>query len=372
MEEAGRPGTEGGGQGHRHKNSKLAHSQPHIGIFGNGVPEALLAAAGVQPVDVRSAPDGVAPQTPAIAALIEPFLDDHARLFLHRLFSGRLDHLAAIVFPRDEAAALTAFHYAREIVRLGIATCRPRLHLFNLVHRDGPAALRFNRSEAARLWSELGVAAPTEAALSTALAAERARAAALSRLAEARSRGRVTGTDAMVWRNAGRVLAADHHADLLTAALAGPPAPPATGPRLALIGAPTNDIALCSALETIGPIVADPHPMGDVWPAPLPAGDSLDDILIAAAADPFCPRIVPPARHPQAVIAACVAARADFALFQLDQHDDLLGWDLPTLRVGLAAHGIPLADLGFRDHRPDAGWRENALAILRAALGGRP
>jgi hypothetical protein len=342
-------------------------NRDRVGIFGNGVPEALLTAAGLHPVDVRSSPDGPPAEAPAISALVEPFVDDHARLFLHRLFSGRLDHLAAIVFPRDDAAALSAFQFAREFVRLGIAACRPRLCLFNLIHRDGPAALRFNRAQVERLWSELGVATPSDAALSAALANERLRAASLARLDAARSAGRVSGTDAVVWRNAGRFAAAGRHATLLDAALATP-APAPTGPRLALIGAPTDDISLYTALETLGPIVADPHPMGDVWPGPLPSADSLDALLIAAAADPFCPRIVPPARHPEAVIAACVAARAGLALFQLDQHDDLLGWDLPTLRSGLAAHGIALVDIGFRDHRPDANWRENALATIRAAM----
>src|SRR5690606_5355500 len=66
-----------------------ASAAPRVGVFGNGVPEILLAAAGAIPVhlnlgQIAAIPDGEG----SIAEVIEPFVDEEVRLFLLRLMHG--------------------------------------------------------------------------------------------------------------------------------------------------------------------------------------------------------------------------------------------------------------------------------------------
>lgn len=344
-----------------------------LGIFGNGLPEGIVAATGAQLQHVHVAPEPELDITAAgIAAFMEPFLDAHVRIFLHRLFAGRFDHLKAIVFCRDDAPALLAYQYALELGRLGFGSARmPRLLLWNMVHKQGAAAARFNLVQLDRLWlalSRLGCAMPETEALRTSAAAEYARAVALGRLEELRKHDApgIDGASAMRWRNAGRYLTARRHCELLEAALDGlSRRGPREGARIGLVGSQLDCAESYATIEAFGTIVCDLQPLGEVWPLPGAGEPNPQTVLAAAAADPFCPRSDPPARFVDAMVERCVEARCDVVLAQLGANDDSFGWDVPGLRHRLEENGIALIDLGFRDHRPAPEW----LASVRQALG---
>lgn len=178
----------------------------------------------------------------------------------------------------------------------------------------------------------------------------------------------------MRWRNAGRYLGAGEHARLLEAGVAASAGrTPRGGARIGLVGSPTADGWLYDLIEEAGTIVADPHPYGLAWPPPVPpAGPtSLDAILRAATCNALDPRSLPVAAHRRAVVDACVAARCDLVVFQLDEHDDCFGWDLPAIRDSLEEAGIAAVDLGFRPGWDDPDWREQVRVQLRTAGPGR-
>lgn len=353
-------------------------ARPRVGVFGNGLPEALLLAVGCRPVDVKSVPDGAARSAGDIDAYVEPFVDDHARLFLNRLFGGAFAGLPAIVFSRDDAAGLVAYQYALEFMRLhGRPAGIPRLLLWNAVPGEGAAVAAFNRRQAEQLWADLagiGARAASEGALAEAIAREARRAAVLAELESCRQGAAptVSGAEALRWRNAGRFLAPEEHARLLDAVIAAlRNRPPRTGLRIGLVGAATDAESLYAALEAEGTVVCDPQPFGTAWPGPVPASPSLDALLEAAARDPLLQRAKSATARRAAIVAACVGAGCDLVAAQIDQNDDTFGWEWPSLAAELARHGITTVNLGFRDYRPDTQWCDAARARIAGFRGNK-
>ena len=137
---------------------------PRVGVFGLGVPEGAIAASGAVCVHVNFGP---IPDDEPIRAVIEPFVDHEVRVFLNRFALGDFNGMTAIVFARDDAAAVTAYQYATEWVRQGRAPQgAPRLFLFNLVHAATAVARRFNDIQCDKLQDflvDLGLARPDPA-----------------------------------------------------------------------------------------------------------------------------------------------------------------------------------------------------------------
>lgn len=344
-----------------------------VGFFGSDFPVVLVAACGLRAVDVEMEPAADAGcVSAAVDEVAEPFVDASARRFLHRLLCGAYDDLAAIVFSRSTAAAYIAYLYATELRRQQRGAVGPLLHLWNGQLTDSDAVAAFNRSEAHRLEQTLASIGGSgiEEGLPGAVAAERQRAEALAGLERTVQSGRISGHDAMRWRNAGRYLDAAEHARLLKAATDeraenGKRA----GRRIGLIGSPVAESRLYDLIEEFGTIVADPHSYGFAWPPPVPS-DAADigAVLEAAATHRLQPRALPVAGHRQAIVRACVEAGCDAAVIQLDPHDDTVGWDLPDIRARLHAAGIRIVDLGFRPDPVDEAWLEAARGKLREAL----
>ena len=348
---------------------------PRIGVFGNGVPEPLVAAAGATPVHLnfgrppagRSSPDG-------IAAVIEPFVDEEVRLFLLRLVSGEFADYRGIIFARDDAPALIAYQYATEWVRQGRAHGKvPPLFLWNLVHTSSAPVRSFNQVQAGKLFdffAAVGLTRPSERSIGAASAHELSRRSRLDALAQHES---ITGSIASRWRNAGRFMPAQDHARLLSAALMEAKTLTNETPaaRLGLVGSPLASMAAYSMFERFGRLVADLQPWGQVWPG-RDATPNVEAILAATAADPFCPRATPAHTHRKALVKAIVAARCDLVICQLAQTDDTFGWEVPALQADLAEQGIGFVNLGFRDAEPDRNWLNHAASLIAAALEVRP
>lgn len=342
-----------------------------IGLFGDGLPELLVQAAGGR-CEAVHLPHSLPSHLPeAVAGLVEPFVDDHVRRFLGAFAAGAFDGLRAIVFSRDDAPALVAYLYAAELRRQGLAPAEPRLVLWNLVHREDLWAAEFNRRQCHRLWQELeaaGLRRPDTAAFAAAHAAARARQSALARLTERQRAAAIPGAEALRWRNAGRFLEPADHAQLLQAALAEP-ARPRPGLRIGCVGSALASPAAHAAVEARGTVVCDLLPLGETWPVPVPTEASVEAVLAVTAADPFCPRIVPPGRYRRALVDRLVQARCDLVLVQLAEGDDAFGWEMPALRRELAARGIRLVDLGFRGSEPTADWLARARAAVAEQAG---
>ena len=350
----------------------ISSAQPLVGIFGNGMPETLVAAAGAVPVHLSL---GFTDDEHPVASVIEPFVDDEVRTFLVRLMNGEFADYRGIIFSRDDAPALIAYQYATEWIRQGKPRGNtPPLFLWNLVHTDSAPVRAFNAVQAEKLFAffaSIGLARPDPAALQRAAADEGRRQAALGDLTAAVG-VTVSGAHAMQWRNAGRFMQAAEHARLLTSALNQGAGTVSAGRRIALVGSPLACPRTYAVLETFGSIVCDLQPLGSVWPGPGNTSGDLETILSAAAADASCPRITPSAAHRSGIVKSILDARCDLVVCQLAQTDDTFGWEVPRLFAELAGHGITCVNLGFRDPEPPAAWLDRATSIIAQALEARP
>jgi hypothetical protein len=348
-------------------------AKPLLGVFGDAFPVELARAAGFMALDVGAEPDADRSlRSDRVAEFIEPFVDERARRFLHRLSTGAFDNFAGIVFSRDDAAAHLAFLYAGELRRQAIGVFRPELLLWNLTHTASPAVAKFNLAEAQVLEDRLrtlGGRRWEAAGLGAAVADERGRREALAGLEALRRNGIVSGSEMLRWRNAGRYMSAGRHAELLFDAASGLAGrSPRRGARLGLVGSGIDQCWLYDMLEEFGTVVADPHPLGSAWPHPRPVTDSLDQIVAAVASNPLAPRHLPVAQHRAAIVQACVEAGSEIVVAQLDENDDTFGWDWPSIRADLEANGTAWLELGFRPYLPDEGWVAAARAKLSAAV----
>jgi 2-hydroxyglutaryl-CoA dehydratase, D-component. len=353
------------------ENWSSTAAMPRVGIFGNGMPETLVAAAGAVPVHLAL---GTTTQSHPICEVIEPFVDEEVRYFLVRLMRGDFADLAGIIFARDDAPALIAYQYATEWIRQDLERAKtPPLFLWNLVHTDTQPVRTFNRVQAKKLFGffeGLGLESPDAADIAAAARAEQERAAALRKL-DAAVGVSLSGTRAARWRNAGRFMSAGEHADLLAAALAEtvedlpPPA------RIGIVGSPLCCEKTYRMIEGFGTVVCDQQGFGQVWPGPGNAASELEDILVATAADPSCHRIAPTSSHRAGLVRALKEARCNLVVCQLSQTDDTFGWEIPALATELAAQGMTLVNLGFRDARPGDAWLEGAAQQLDQALEAR-
>lgn len=348
-----------------------ASPSPRVGLFGNGIPETLIAAAGALPVHLSMGRPGAKSE---IDAVIEPFVDQEVRVFLNRLMNGEFSACRGIVFSRDDAPALIAYQYATEWIRQGRAGDGvPPLFLWNLVHTGTPAVQAFNAIQSEKLFAfleSIGLSRPASEAISQAAAAETDRHDALARMQAAVGTS-LSGTTALRWRNAGRFVDARDHTLLLEAALTGRSEKPRGGVRLGIVGSPLSCIQTYEMLETFGTVVCDLQPWGKVWPGPGNVAQNVTEMLNATAADTFCPRITPSTAHRAAMIEALASAGCDLVICQLAQTDDTFGWEIPSLASGLAARGIPFVNLGFRDASPDEDWRNRAAKRVQTALEAR-
>lgn len=337
-----------------------------IGIFGEGFPEALLRATGARPTCLHVAPvDGDSNAGQAVSDCIEPFVDHAVQCFLHRFALDCFRNLQAIIFCRDDTAALVAYQYAMELRRLGLAPATPQLILWNLVH--APHAHEFNMRQVDKLWHCLGILPPDDSALATALTEERDRANALAELSD----GNVSASTAMRWRVAGRGMDGREHAQLIRAALSTAAGPVEQSLRLGLIGAPITEVGLYQTLELHGHIVCDLQPVAAAWPVPLPDIPSIGAFVQAAASDPACARIVPPDRHTEMLLSRLTEANCDAVICQLQPHDDVFGWDVPQISDYLSAAEIPFINLGFIDPAPDDAELARTGALLTHELRQR-
>ena len=337
---------------------------PVIGHFGDDLPLHVVRAFGAVPSCIKLAPEDEDLQASAIEGLLEPFMDDFARQFLLRFAAGHLDGMAGLVFSRDDAAAFTAYQYATEFRRQGIAGRQaPPLHLWNFLHSDTVPVAAFNRVQLQRLQDFLMVVSGTRQPR-LAGDGDELQQAALDRLQalQAESPCRISGREALVWRNAGRWLSPEVHAKALEAAFQGAVQPGHVA-RIALVGSATCSLPFYETIEQCGTVVCDLQPFGRYRAS---AEQNDEAWLLAEARDDLHPRGVPAERYRPALLKHIVDARCDLVISQVDRNDDTFGWEVPALSKALKARGIRFVDLGFRPMRPDDQW----LAAAAARIAG--
>jgi hypothetical protein len=266
-----------------------------VGTVGEGVPEEVLVAAGVEVVAVAGAPGE---PTELAERFVEPMVGERARSQLQRLLDGSYGRLDLLLFSREEDALLRLFYTVREIRRLEPARGLPPARLVDLQQLATPATRRWNRERIRALCSLLRV---EDDALPPAIA-------------KCNSRRRRTASPA-----AGRR-------------------------RVYVTGSPYRETALPDAVDAAGgAIVEGPPVLTDEDGDPVDAiARRYEHPLVARAAASSAARAAATAED-------AVDSGADVVLAFYLEGDDGLRWEYPEQREALAAAGLPVLLL---DHQP--------------------
>lgn len=309
-----------------------------VGIIGAGVPDAMVLAAGAEPLHLApgSGPtphaDAFVPsESPSLKRLAEPALD------------GSLGFLDLLVVTRSEE---WLYYALKEAVRAGVGAVPP-LHLHDLVPSAELQVRGYNRRQmtdlSARLARVTGTP-PIGGALATARAAIDTRSALLRDLQRLREDGRIAGTTALRVIAAARVMDPASFVEAITPWLEQAAcAPIRPGPRLLLLPSEATDLpAIHRAVEEVGATVIREDSDWGARAAVAPPSEADPDQILEAEIAQICGPAVQP-RSTRLGWAEAQLARNDIdgVIFAIPSADRRFGWDYPSLRDRAATLGVP-------------------------------
>jgi hypothetical protein len=296
------------------------------GAFGFGFPLAYFAARGLEIEDVTL---DVAPSSSPVSDFIEPFMDPFTASFLNRLANGDLDRFNTILIMRESPGAIFALHYGKELARKNmLPETAPELVAVNLIGASTPAVTAYNSKQLLYLCQKLGLAKGASQPGNFPDHCER-----LEALKQMQERSDISGAAAFEARQ--------NTAKCNIGETSPQTAPTRQGKRrFALLGAPLGNAHLHELIDKNGALVFDQQGWDQTFSARK-----------AMAENPFS------ARQPRdifvaAVLSDLVKLNISDVVWQVDPHDDLWGWLMPTTRDAVDNAGMKFHDLGFLPRWP--------------------
>lgn len=352
--------------------------QKVVGYFSNNVPEELVLATGMFPVQLTGDPRDT---TEVADAYLDDVFDGSIKSIFNRLFTGHFDFVDLIVVPRTSEAFLQLYYFVEEARRWEPDRRVPELYLFDFLQTPFHLTTEWDRSRMdllrARL-ERLAGAPVTDIALRQAIATVNGDRRLLQRAASL-WRGpapRLSGVDALAIIGSGWFMDRAEHARLLGAIVAGGSSlPPRSGPCLMVKGSPHDNAGFYEVAEESGAaIVASDHFFGDPNFAALvdEEGDPLD--ALTGYYQLYSPSIrsYPQSRQDTRFMALIDEAAVEGVVFYHDEHDDTLGWDYPDQKRRLDARNIPSLFLKRQSYgRPDREAQRHALREFIATVSRR-
>jgi benzoyl-CoA reductase/2-hydroxyglutaryl-CoA dehydratase subunit BcrC/BadD/HgdB len=364
----------------REREARRRHEagQKVVGYFSNNVPEELILAAGMFPVQLTGDPR----DTTEIADIyLDEVFDGNIRSIFNRLFTGRFDFVDLVVIPRTSEAFLQLYYFVEEARRWEPNRRIPQLYLFDFLQTPFHLTNRWDRSRLnllqARL-EHLSGAPIAEGALRQAIATVNGDRRMLQQTASL-WRGpapRLSGVDALAIIGSGWFMDRSEHAALLgSIAERGLPLPPRSGLRLLIKGSPHDNPDFYHVVEETGAVVvASDHVFGDLtFAASIDEdGDPMDALTGYYQLQSPSIRSYPQSRQDERFIALVETAAVEGVVFYHEEHDDTLGWDYPDQKRLLDARGIPSLFMKRQSYRrPDRGAQRRAIREFLDAIAGR-
>jgi hypothetical protein len=326
-----------------------------IGHVGDGVPVALLLAAGALPVRLRGRPDA---DTSRADAFVESSFPTEHRVIASQWLAGDLDHLDAVVFARGDDAGQRLYYYLCELQRRGLCA-GPRALLFDGAGLSRAASLEHTRASVRLLANELGADADS-------LPGALERLAARTRvLDQAREQGRAGEALAgsFIWRLQ-FIADCDGREDFAERARQWiRQAPRMTAPRRVLLsGDQLPDDRMHLELERVGASV-----VMELTGSSVATPDSTRDPLDAIADATRC--CESPAlsmrRDARWLADAARAHRIDSAVLWLSEQDEALPWEIARQVRELRADGVPTLLLARQPWRITAATLEQVTSFIQ-------
>lgn len=323
-----------------------ANGRPLIGVVGCDVPDELLLAAGLQPVQIWS--DETIPTAPADQYLEYAF-DPMVRRQFSMLVSGKAksfcDH---VVISNSTDAFIRMYFYLREIKRVEPDNQFPELHFIDWL---------FTRRESYRsrslfvldlfkkeLESICGFELKDDAIRAASALCEENRAA-LRNLQALRLAGKVSGCAMLVAVGAGFYMEKSAHTALVQQLCKDAESwPVLTGPAVFYTGSAQEGLWIYSRLEAENlRVVCEDHDWGA---RSFDGSVNPDSPAMEAVADRYLLRMFSSkkafvSQRVEALLNQVEACKADAVMFYTNVYEEPASWDYPSQKKALDEKGIP-------------------------------
>lgn len=354
----------------REREARRRHEagQKVVGYFSNNVPEELILAAGMFPVQLTGDPRDA---TEIADIYLDEVFDGSIRSIFNRLFTGHFDFVDLVVVPRTSEAFLQLYYIVEEARRWEPNRRVPELYLFDFLQTPFHLTNQWDRSRLNLLRARLEYlsGAPiAEGALRQAIATVNRDRRLLQQTASL-WRGptpQLSGVDALAIIGSGWFMDRGEHAALLGSIVEGElPLAPRLGLRVLIKGSPHDNPDFYHVAEETGAvIVASDHVFGDpTFAASIDEeGDPMDALTAYYQLQSPSIRSYPQSRQDERFMALVETAAVEGVVFYHEEHDDTLGWDYPDQKRLLDARGIPSLFLKRQSYRhPDRGAQRCAI-----------
>ena len=318
--------------------------------LGSDVPDELVLAAGLFPVQVYADPAKKLVYTDQI---LEFAFDPVVRKQFEKLVDGTYKELADFLAVSNSTDVLIrVFLYLREILRsmpeqpVPPTTFIDMLFTRNRMHQERNELIFSLFKKQLEDWTGRTI---TDEDIKAAAAVCNANRAALRRIGELRhgEEVRINGTEALVIIGSGFFMDKKEHTALVEKiADAAANWPVITGKRVFLTGSNQEDLTVYSMIEEAGGVViAEDHDWGD---RSYERDFNMDYPVIRAIVDRYMLRSYSSkkavvSQRIEALDAEVAAAKADAVIFYTNIYEDSASWDYPGQKKSLDAQGIPNA-----------------------------
>ena len=318
--------------------------------LGFDVPDELVLAAGMMPVQVYADPDKELVNTNKI---LEFAFDPVVRKQFEKMIDGTYKEVADyLAVSNSTDVFIRIFLYLREIIRsmpevpVPPTTFIDMLFTRNRMHQERNELIFGLFRKQLEEWSGKPV---TDEAIKAAAEVCNANRAALRKIGELRhgDEVRVSGTEALVIIGSGFFMDKKEHTELVEK-LAGEAAgwPVIKGKRIFVTGSVHEDLLVYDMIEKAGGVVvAEDHDWGDrsyerdyntAYP---PIRAIVDRYMLRS----YSSKKAFVTQRVEALNQEAAAAKADAVLFYTNIYEDSASWDYPSQKKSLDDQGIPNA-----------------------------
>lgn len=357
-----------------------------VGYFEDNVPEELVIAAGFLPYRLSGKPH-VPPDT--LKKFLFPMWKKHSLAerqvklgfilsMLDLLFRGEYDFVDYLVIPYSRKSILALWQQLHDAKAAYPELKLPETWILDRAITPSFDSSIFNQQRVFDLRAQLekwSGAAISDDAMAKAIKLTNAQRAAVTELNALRVQTKVSGSEALALTSVGKLMPAEDHVDLLSAAneeIASRRS--RSGPRVFLAGSPQDNDQLYHLIENAGgTVVAENH----YWGAPAayyPVRTDMEPIVAIAHMYHVKPSSVvyPLQRAIDEVVERAAAARADAVVFSVYDNDNHEIWSVPDTIDALEASGLPSLYLSQQPYLlSDSRAQRSAIDELFGRLGAR-
>jgi len=326
-----------------------AQGKKIVARLGCDVPDELVLAAGLFPVQVYADPQKVLTETDRY---LEYAFDPVVRAQFEKIVDGTYEELADyLVVSNSTDTIIRIYLYLREIRRIEPEKKVPEVEFIDwLFTRNRLHQVRNEHTlglfkETLEGWSGREI---TEDAVQSAAELCNRNRAALRRMAVLRhgEEVRITGSEALVIIGAGMFMEKSEHTRLVEAVTeAAKDWPVLTDTRLFFTGSNQESTELYDLIEsTGGVIVGEDHDWGDRY---YDRDYNLNYPMIRAVVDrymlrEFSSKKAYVSQRVEAILREVETVHAEKVVFATNQYEEAASWDYPSQKEALGKLGIPM------------------------------